>query len=139
MIPINNGETVRKVEGIAFLEMSLNVRPYGHLARIGNQHLNNRPSFCSIFQRKKGLSRFKAVINRLVPEDLLFLPLAHNDVYTVIPHVQGLCRTLNAISENYHCFIGQDFPRLLHWKFLRGYHVLYDSSKIDPCHNYPPY
>ncbi len=133
LITVNDAESMRKIEGISWIQAGFDLRPCGHLTGVGQEKLNNRRFFGGGFQGKQGFSGNKTVGNGPFPGIGAF-PLADDDMKPVVFHVQGLPRSLNPISQNGNDLVFQDFFCMTQRKLRIGNHFFHHTAKIDLCH-----
>jgi len=139
LILVNDGKAVRKVKRVSFFQMRFDFGPQDHLRRVGNQILNDGGFLHRLFDREERLAGNPAVGDGLVPVRLVFRRLPDDDMNAVVFHVEGLCGTLYAVSQNGDHFIFKHLLRFFHRKFFRGHHIFDRAAKIDFCHKTPCY
>ena len=131
---VGDAEAVREVERLARREVFFDGGPYGDLARVGQQVLDDRCALGGLFDAEERLARLPAVGDGLLPA-LAALALADDDVQAVVPEVERLPRTLHAVADDGDGFVFQDFAGLLQGELLARNNIFFDSAEIDLCHN----
>ena len=89
-----------EVERIPFFHVGLYLRPRQHLSGIGDQKLNDGPSFRRLIKGEKGLAGLPSILQRFVPTPLVSIPLSHDDTDPIVPHVESLGRALYAVPQD---------------------------------------
>ena len=112
--------------------MPFHRRPDGDLRGIGHQELDDGPFLARLFDVKKVHAGNPAVRDGLV--ESLALALADNDLEAVVLEVEGLARTLDAVTDDGDGFVLEDFAGFCEGEFFTGDDVLVDAAEIDCCH-----
>ena len=113
--------------------MLLDGWPYGHHCSVGKKAHYDAAPFAGLLDAEEGLAGYPAVSHSLVVG--LAWTLAYNDIEAVVLQVERLARALNAIAEHGDGLILEHFSCLFYRKLFAGHYILFDSAKIDFCHN----
>ena len=107
--------------------------PLCYLAGIGHEELDDCCLLACFFDVEEILSRNPAVCNGLVIRTTL--ALSDYNLETVVPEVQTLAGTLDAITDNRDDLVLEYFARVFECEFFAGDYILIYSDKINFCNN----
>ena len=111
-----DSKAMGEVKSLALGQERLDFRPLLDLCGIRHEEHDNRSLFGGFLKRKERLSRNPSILDGTRPRAvrLIRFALADNDIESVVTHIQGLCRPLNAITENRNRLLLQDATSLGH-------------------------
>ncbi len=125
-----------EIEGVAFLKMFFDLGPDLHLGGVTDEHADDRATFGSLFQIEQGFAGNPAVLYGTLPVFFEFRSLAHNDIEAIVAQVKRLGRSLDAITKDGDGFVFENPPRFAERKLFSCDNFLFDSAKVNLCHNY---
>ncbi|OQC05854.1 MAG: hypothetical protein BWX80_01844 [Candidatus Hydrogenedentes bacterium ADurb.Bin101] len=128
---VGNAEPVRKIKGIACVEILFDVGPDFLLRAITDQQLNNGAAFAGFFNREQRFARFPTVFHRTVPVFWELFRLADDDIESVVTHIQALGGTLNAVTDDRNGLLLQNLSGLGHGKLFACHHFFQHAAKIN--------
>ena len=130
---VDVAEAVREVERLAGRDVLLDRLPDDGLRGVGREHHDHVALRGGLFDGEERLARHPAVLDRALPAriGLRGLALADDHVDAVVPHVERLARTLDAIAKHRDRLALEDLLGLLEREFLARYDFLDDAAEID--------
>ena len=126
-------ETMREVKRLARGHVLLDLLPHLANGPVRREKHHDVTLFSSLFNGEERLARHPAILERTAPAGVRALALALTDdhIDAVVPHVERLCRPLNAVAEHGDCLALENLLGLLERKLLARHNVFGNAAKVD--------